>query len=142
MIKSTGHHTVLTEEVEEDIQIWIITMKKSGVPVKWGMLLIKVNQIYLEAFGMNTRSRQVLSHEQIQIFMAIHSLLTMSSSNIIKRIIAKYYFDCIKYVYHKATKHIIERCIQTKCIYNKDETVSGQKSRNKRVISVKALRNM
>ena len=63
MIKSTGHHTVLTEEVEEDIKIWIITMKKSGVPVKWGMLLIKVNQIYLEAFGMNTRSRQVLSHE-------------------------------------------------------------------------------
>ena len=27
MVKSTGHHTVLTEEVEEDIKICIITMK-------------------------------------------------------------------------------------------------------------------
>ena len=74
--------------------------------------------------------------------MAIHSLLTMSSSNIIKRIIAKYYFDCIKYVYHKANKHIIERGIQAKYIYNMDESVYGKNIRTKRVISVQVLRNM
>ena len=82
-------------------------MKKAGVPVKWVMLLIKGNQIYLEAFGMNTRSRQGLSHGWIHIFLEIKSLLTMRSSNIVKRVFAKAYFDCIQYVYKKATNHII-----------------------------------
>ena len=100
MIKITGHHTVLAEEVEEDIKIWIITMKKSGVPVKWVMLLIKGSQIYLEAFGVNTGSRKWLSHGWIHIFMAIYFWLTMRSSNIINRVFAKAYFDCIQYVYH------------------------------------------
>ena len=104
---------------------WMITMKKSGVPVKWGMLLIKGSQIYLEAFGVNTGSRKWLSHGWIHIFMAIYFWLTMRSSNIINRIFAKAYFDCIQYVYHKATKNIIKRGIQAKYIYNKYETVYG-----------------
>ena len=110
--------------------------------MKWVMLLIKGSQIYLEAFGMNTRSRQWLSHGWIHIFMAIYSWLTMRSSNIVKRVFAKAYFDCIQYVYHKLINHTINRGIQAKYIYNKYETVYGYKSRTKRVISVKVLRNV
>ena len=86
-IKRTELHTVFTEEVEEHIKICIISMKKSGVPVKRGMLLTNGNRLYLEAFGMNTRSRQGLRHGWIHKFMEVYSLLTIRSSNIIKRVI-------------------------------------------------------
>ena len=66
----------------------------------------------------------------------------MSSSNIIKKVIAKANFDFIQNILHKADNHIIERGIQAKHIYNIDETVSGHKSSIKMVNYVQVLRNM
>ena len=91
---------------------------------------------------MNTRSRQGFSHGWIHIFMVIYSWLTMRSSNIVNRVIAKAYFEYIQYVYDKANNNIIDRVIQANYIYNKDEIVYGSNSRTKRVISVQVLRNV
>ena len=66
----------------------------------------------------------------------------MGSSNILKRVIAQAYFDCIQYVYHKANNHKTEREIQVNYIYNMDEIVYDKKSRTKTVISVQVLRNI
>ena len=76
------------------------------------MLLIKGNQLCLEEFGMNKKGRQWLRQGWIQRLMKIYYLLTMSSSNIIKKVISKANFDFNQNILHKANNHIIERGIQ------------------------------
>ena len=53
--KMPGPQPVLTEEVEEDLKIWIFAMQKSGAHVTRIMVLIKGNQIFLEAYGMKKK---------------------------------------------------------------------------------------
>ena len=44
----------------------VVTMQKSGVTVTRDVVLIKRNQIYLDAFGMKIRSRERLERRRIQ----------------------------------------------------------------------------
>ena len=60
---------------------------------------------------MNKKGRQWLRQGWIQILIKIYYLLTMSSSNIIKRVISKAYFEFIQLFLYEATNHIIERGI-------------------------------
>ena len=110
-IKSTGPHTIFTYDMEEDIISWTINTE-NNIPCEKGMLLTKGNQLHLEDFGMKKKGTQWLRQGWIHIFMTMYYLLTMSSSNIIKKVISKANFDFNQNILHKANNHIIERGIQ------------------------------
>ena len=71
----------------------------------------------------------------IQISMASHHSLILKTSNTIKRVEGEASVGCVQYLFHYVTKHIIDRGVQTKSIYNLYETVFCRKIMTKIVIN-------
>ena len=106
------------------------------------MVLIKGNQIFVEAFGQKTVTIQSLGHRCLHIFMASNPLLAKGVSWIINRVKAKSSIAFILDFIQEVTTNIVDSGLQGKCIYNMDEIGFGQNSSTKRVIYVKRLSNL
>ena len=82
--KRPGPKPILTEDMESDLQSWIVGMQTQGYPISWHMLLVKANEIYREMYGC-TRSVGSLTTSWIQRFLSKHLMLCLRVSQVIKR---------------------------------------------------------
>ena len=87
-IKKPGPKPILTKEMEEDLQSWVISMQSNGVPVSRDIILVKGNEIYRTMYG-NTRSIGFLGRGWLDRFMERHPFLTIRTSQVIKRVWAE-----------------------------------------------------
>jgi hypothetical protein len=67
-ILKPGPKPLLTDEMENDLQAWIVAMQSSGLPVSRDMILVKGNKIYCSIYG-NTRSTGFLGRGWLDRFM-------------------------------------------------------------------------
>jgi hypothetical protein len=84
-LKKPGPAPILDSDMENDLQDWIIGMQCSGYPVSRDMILIKGNEMYHAMYG-STRSSGNLGRGWVEKFMKRHPVLTLRTSQVIKRV--------------------------------------------------------
>jgi hypothetical protein len=139
-LQKPGPKPILTDNVESDLQAWIIGMQTQGYPISRGMLLVKANEIYKEMYGC-TRSVGSLKPSWIQKILSRHPSLCLRTSQVIKRARAEVTVHGIQGFFWDVVRHVVERQITADRLFNMDETAFGQQGNSKKVIAVKGSKN-
>ena len=136
-----GPSPILTNEMEKDLEDWVVAMQSQGYPVSRDMILIKGNEIYHAMYG-NLRSSGNLKRGWLNRFMDRHPLLTTRTSQVIKRVRAEATQDGLRVFFWELLKHVLERKISPERIFNMDETGFAQKNKSKKVVAVHGSKNV
>jgi hypothetical protein len=139
-VQKPGPKPILTEDIESDLESWIVGMQTQGYPISRDMLLVKANEIYKEMYG-RTRSVGSLKPSWIQKFLSRHPSLCMRTSQVIKRARAEVDINGIQVFFWDVVRHVVERQITADRLFNMDETAFGQQVKSKKVIAVKGSKN-
>jgi len=140
-LNKPGPAPIIPMEIEDDLQSWVLAMQSKGFPVSREMIHIKGNEVYRELYG-GTRSIGRLSSGWVNRFMQRHPLLTLRSSQVIKRVRADATEEGLREFFNQLTQIIIEFGVTRERIFNMDETGFAQKSKSKKVIAVKGSKNV
>ena len=83
-IQKPGPKPVFGNQIEDDLEKWIIAMQSQGFPVSRHMVLMKANKIY-KIMHEGKGTIKYLSDGWLNRFMERHSALTLRSSQAIQQ---------------------------------------------------------
>ena len=141
MPQTPGPKPLLTDDIEKDLESWIVAMQSQGLPVTRQMVLNKANEIYKELCG-RTRASGWLKRGWLERFMQRHPTLCLRTFQVIKRVRVEASEDPLRMLMWELVHHAIEQKLTSDRVFNMDETGFAQKSKSKIVVAVKGSRNV
>nr|CCA21269.1 AlNc14C117G6554 [Albugo laibachii Nc14] len=83
-IRRTGPPPVLSQEIEDDLQTWIVGMQREGLPVTREMVLSKANEAYRVLYSP-ARSAGLLGDGWVKRFFSRHPKPSLRVPQVISR---------------------------------------------------------
>ena len=140
-IKRTGPPPVLSQEIEDDLQTWVVGMQREGLPVMHELVLSKANEHYRVLYSP-ARPAGLLGDGWVKRFFSRHPKLSLRIPRVISCARNHVRQENLDNLLNQLIMHVIESKLTKDCMFNMDENGFGQKTKSRKVIAVRVSKNV